>query len=194
MHTRYFIRRNGKIFCYNNRVPSKWDVEIFDIGFQLGRIRSACFAKLETTGPIAWEGGCSQLPPRLGQNLGRVAHLRDRMVGRVAPRPPGSLSGTASRAVRLFEELWKRARRPQQVPHSWRKPRRGTVRNSVLGFVAKPLTFHNEKLNTMVRRVSFTRRTLFSCFSLRFLAAPATRRNFEGSPLLFSCAEAAAPD
>ena len=50
------------------------------------------------------------------------------------------------------------------------------VRNSVLGFVAKPLTFHNEKPNTMVRRVAITRRTLFSCFSLRLLAAPATRR------------------
>ena len=94
--------------------------------------------------------------------------------------------GTAPRAVRLPEELWKRARRPQQVPHSWRKPRRGTVRNSVLGFVAKPLTLHNEKPNAMVRRVAITRRALFSCFSLRLLAAPATRRDFEGAPLFFS--------
>ena len=60
-----------------------------------------------------------------------------------------------------------------------------SIRNSVLGLVAKPLTFPNEKPNTMVRRVSYTRRTLFSCFSLRFLEAPATRRNSEGAPLSF---------
>ena len=73
-----------------------------------------------------------------------------------------------------YGELRKRIRRPQQV------------RNSVLGFVAKPLTLHNEKPNTMVRRVTFTRRALFSCFSSRFLAAPATRQGFEGAPLSFS--------
>ena len=68
--------------------------------------------------------------------------------------------------ARRSGELRKRIRRPQHI------------RNSVLGFVAKPLTLHNEKPSTMVRRVSFTRRALYSCFSLRFLAAPATRRNF----------------
>ena len=61
------------------------------------------------------------------------------------------------------------------------------MRNSVLGFVVKPLTFHNEKPDTMVRRVTFTRRTLFPCFSLRFLAAPTMRRGFEGAPLSFPC-------
>ena len=66
------------------------------------------------------------------------------------------------------------------------QPKATGKRNSVLGLVAKPLTFPNEKPNTMVRRVSFTRRTLFSCFSLRFLEAPATRRNSEGAPLSFS--------
>ena len=76
-----------------------------------------------------------------------------------------------------YGELRKRIRRPQQV------------RNSVLGFVAKPLTLHNEKPNAMVRRVAITRRTLFSCFSLRFLAAPATRRDFEGAPLFFSASK-----
>ena len=76
--------------------------------------------------------------------------------------------------VRCFGELRKRIRRPQHIRNI-----------SVLGFVAKPLTFHNEKPDTMVRRVSFTRRALFSCFSLRFLAAPATRRDFEGAPLSF---------
>ena len=60
------------------------------------------------------------------------------------------------------------------------------IRNSVLGFVAKPLTFHNEKPDTVVRRVVSTRRTLFSSFSSRFLAAPATKRDFEGAPLSFS--------
>ena len=72
-------------------------------------------------------------------------------------------------------ELWKRIRRPQHVRNI-----------SVLGFVAKPLTLHNEKPNTMVRRVAITRRAFFSCFSLRLLAAPATRRDFEGAPLFFS--------
>ncbi len=72
-------------------------------------------------------------------------------------------------------ELWKRIRRPQHIRNI-----------SVLGFVAKPLTLHNEKPNAMVRRVTITRRAFFSCFSLRLLAAPATRRDFEGAPLFFS--------
>ena len=59
------------------------------------------------------------------------------------------------------------------------------LRNSVLGFVVKPLTFHNEKPGTMVRRVIFMRRALFSRFSLRFLAAPTMRRGLEGAPLSF---------
>ena len=50
------------------------------------------------------------------------------------------------------------------------------LRNSVLGFVVKPLTFHNEKPDTKVRRVIFMRRALFSRFSLRFLEAPTMRR------------------
>ena len=37
-------------------------------------------------------------------------------------------------------------------------------RNSVLGFVVKPLTFHNEKPSTMVRRVASTRRALYLVF------------------------------
>ena len=59
------------------------------------------------------------------------------------------------------------------------------LRNSVLGFVVKPLTFHNEKPDTKVRRVLFMRRTLFPRFSLRFLEAPTMRRGFEGAPLSF---------
>ena len=58
-------------------------------------------------------------------------------------------------------------------------------RNSVLGFVVKPLTFHNEKPDTKVRRVIFMRRALFPRFSLRFLEAPTMRRGFEGAPLSF---------
>ena len=50
------------------------------------------------------------------------------------------------------------------------------LRNSVLGFVVKPLTFHNEKPDTKVRRVIFMRRALFPRFSLRFLEAPTMRR------------------
>ena len=54
-----------------------------------------------------------------------------------------------------------------------------------IGFVVKPLTFHNERPDTVVRRVTSTRRALPSCFSLRFLAAPTTRHDFEGAPLFF---------
>ena len=39
-----------------------------------------------------------------------------------------------------------------------------SIRNSVLGFVVKPLTFHNEKPSTMVRRVASTRRALYLVF------------------------------
>ena len=73
-----------------------------------------------------------------------------------------------------YGELRKRIRRPQQVRNI-----------SVLGFVAKPLTLHNEKPNTTVRRVAITRRALYSCFSLRLLAAPATEWDSEGAPLFF---------
>ncbi|MBR3222072.1 MAG: hypothetical protein IKF72_07540 [Kiritimatiellae bacterium] len=76
------------------------------------------------------------------------------------------------------EELRKRIRRPQHVRYI-----------SVLGFVVKPLTFQNEKPNTMVRRVYHTRRTFFSRFSLRFLEAPSTRRDSEGAPLFISASK-----
>ena len=85
-----------------------------------------------------------------------------------------------------------RGQNPESRASRWRtgaavsQPGLQNVRNSVLGFVAKPLTLHNEKPNAMVRRVAITRRALFSCFSLRLLAAPATRRDFEGAPLFFS--------
>ena len=52
-----------------------------------------------------------------------------------------TLVGARVPRARLPKELRKRIRRPQ------------CIRNSVLGFVAKPLTFPNEKPNTMVRRV-----------------------------------------
>ena len=67
-----------------------------------------------------------------------------------------------------------------RVPHMWdalifdigpvtRDERRlefslPSIRNSVLGFVVKPLTFHNEKPSTMVRRVASTRRALYLVF------------------------------
>ena len=85
-----------------------------------------------------------------------------------------------------------RARRSGELRKCIRRPQH--IRNiSVLGFVAKPLTLHNEKPNAMVRRVAITRRTLFSCFSLRFLAAPATRRDFEDAPLFFSASKRRCP-
>ena len=71
-------------------------------------------------------------------------------------------------AFRPFKNQSRGAGKARKAP--------STLRNSVLGFVVKPLTFHNEKPDTMVRRVLFMRRALFSRFSLRFLAAPTTRR------------------
>ena len=104
------------------------------------------------------------------------------LVGRPDPWPlQPTATGKTLETVGRFrrnrhhsEELRKRIQRPQHV------------RKSVLGFVAKPLTLHNEEPNTTVRRVVSTRRALYSCFSLRLLAAPATRRDFEGAPLFFS--------
>ena len=96
----------------------------------------------------------------------------------IGPKPVWADGKTAvgrNHRARRSGELRKRIRRPQHIRNI-----------SVLGFVAKPLTLHNEKPNAMVRRVAITRRTLFSCFSLRFLAAPATRRDFEDAPLFFS--------
>ena len=44
------------------------------------------------------------------------------------------------------------------------QPKATGKRNSVLGFVVKPLTFHNERPNTMVRRVASTRRAFYLVF------------------------------
>ena len=70
--------------------------------------------------------------------------------------------------------LRRRIRRPQHL------------RNSVLGFVAKPLTCLNEKTGygdaSHVPHAAYP----YSRLSFRFLAAPATRRNFKDAPLYFS--------
>ena len=84
----------------------------------------------------------------------------------------------ASGGLRLWRPIGRRD--PSPPP-----PATSGKRNSVLGFVVKPLTFHNEKPDTKLRRVIFMRRALFSRFSLRFLAAPTMRRGFEGAPLSF---------
>lgn len=103
----------------------------------------------------------------------------------IGPKPvwaDGKTTVRRDHRARRSGELRKRIRRPQHIRNI-----------SVLGFVAKPLTLHNEKPNAMVRRVAITRRTLFSCFSLRFLAAPATRRDFEDAPLFFSASKRRCP-
>ena len=103
----------------------------------------------------------------------------------ISPKPvwaDGKTPVGRNHRARRSGELRKRIRRPQHIRNI-----------SVLGFVAKPLTLHNEKPNAMVRRVAITRRTLFSCFSLRFLAAPATRRDFEDAPLFFSASKRRCP-
>ena len=80
-------------------------------------------------------------------------------------------------AFRPFKNQSRGAGKARKAP--------STLRNSVLGFVVKPLTFHNEKPNTMVRRVVIHAACLLPCFSLRFLAAPTTKWDFEGAPLSF---------
>ena len=103
----------------------------------------------------------------------------------IGPKPVWAAGKTTvgrDHRARRSGELRQRIRRPQHIRNI-----------SVLGFVAKPLTLHNEKPNAMVRRVAITRRTLFSCFSLRFLAAPATRRDFEDAPLFFSASKRRCP-
>ena len=127
-----------------------------------------------------FDRGGRQTAPAAGPKPGSCVP-RDRIGRAACPHAAAStaegktLGGARVPRARLPKELRKRIRRPQHVRNI-----------SVLGFVAKPLTLHNEKPNTMVRRVAITRRTLLSCFSLRFLAAPATRRDFEGAPLFFS--------
>ena len=155
-----------EIFWYNMAVPRKRGCMFFDIGSRKLQRRPGRFCNVwGTFGP---EHSLA------GQNPGVAVSLKPPpTVGRDDPSAP-PLVGSRVPRDRRSGELRKRIRRPQHV------------RNSVLGFVAKPLTLHNEKPNTMVRRVTFTRRALFSCFSSRFLAAPATRQGFEGAPLSFS--------
>ena len=71
----------------------------------------------------------------------------------IGPKPvwaDGKTPVGRNHRARRSGELRKRIRRPQHIRNI-----------SVLGFVAKPLTLHNEKPNAMVRRVAITRRTLF---------------------------------
>lgn len=94
-----------------------------------------------------------------------------------------NLGTLGERVSRLFKIQGRGAGKARKAP--------STLRNSVLGSVVKPLTFHNEKPNTMVRRVGKSHAACpLPCFSLRFLAAPTTKHGFEGAPLSFR-AEAA---
>ena len=160
-----FKSHKREIFWYNIPVPRERSSTFFDIG---GRHPAPAIGPK----PV-WADGKTP--------VGRDDPIAPPLVGTAFHRRPRRMVGRAHRA-RRSGELRKRIRRPRQVRNI-----------SVLGFVAKPLTLHNEKPNTMVRRVAITRRTLFSCFSLRFLEAPATRRDFEGAPLFFSAPKRRCP-
>ena len=139
-----FILSKRRHICYNSSVPQKRDESIFDRGGR--QIAPAVGPKPRSCVPRDRIGRAAcphaAAPTAEGQNLGRVALVATDWVGRVAPRPPtGPTVGARVPRARLPKELRKRIRRPQ------------CIRNSVLGFVAKPLTFPNEKPNTMVRRV-----------------------------------------
>ena len=162
-----FEPHKREIFWYNISVPHERGDLIFDIGSQTLHRRSDLLCNVCRTFGLVHS--C------IGQNPGSA----------VLEKPPPTVETAFNRRLPLVGSRVPRDRRPGEPRKRIRRPQH--VRNiSVLGFVAKPLTLHNEKPSTMVRRVAITRRTLFSCFSLRFLAAPATRRDFEGAPLFFS--------
>ena len=72
------------------------------------------------------------------------------------------------------------------------QPKATGKRNSVLGLVAKPLTFPNEKPNTMVRRVcNHAACPLFSFF-VKVLRGTCHEAEFRGCAAFFFRAEAAA--
>ena len=172
-----FATHRREIFWYTISVPQERSGLFFDIGFRILQRRSDLPCNVWTTfgraHPCASQNPGSAVSIKPPPTIGRDDPIAPPTVGRDDPIAPPTV-GRDYRARRPGE-LRKRIRRSQHVRNI-----------SVLGFVAKPLTLHNEKPNTMVRRVAITRRTLFSCFSLRFLAAPATRRDFEGAPLFFS--------
>ena len=136
-----FILSKRRHICYNSSVPQKRDESIFDIGGR--QIAPAVGPKPGSCVPHDRIGraACSHAAASTaeGKTLGGCVSSR---AAAVAPRPPTSPTvGARVPRARLPKELRKRIRRPQ------------CIRNSVLGFVAKPLTFPNEKPNTMVRRV-----------------------------------------
>ena len=104
------------------------------------------------------------------------------MVGRddlIAP----PLVGTAfHRRLRRSGELRKRIRRPQHVRNI-----------SVLGFVAKPLTLHNEKPNTMVRRVCNHAAYPPFLFFVKVLRGTCHETGFRGCAAFLFRVKAAAP-
>lgn len=160
-------QHESKNFCYNTPVSRKRD-SLFDIVPNSTKSVRPNFHCLEyrPEALVEWRAPTPPHSTATGKTPRDAHGAPARREGRSPLRPIHD---------RHFGELRKRIRRPQHVRNI-----------SVLGFVAKPLTLHNEKPNTMVRRVAITRRTLYSCFSLRFLEAPATRRDFEGAPLFFS--------
>ena len=123
-----------------------------------------------------------------GEDSQSSRHRAEAMVGSRVPRDRRQSQGQNLGKPQLVERLVLKP--PQRINAADRgagNSHKGfqQLRNSVLGFVAKPLTLHNEKPDTMARRVVIMRRALFSRFSLGFLEAPATRRGFEGAPLSF---------
>ena len=112
----------------------------------------------------------------------RVPHMRDALIFDIGP---------VTRDERRLEfslpshrpEATGRARSPS-APH----PATSGTRNSVLGLVAKPLTFHNEKPNTMVRRVcNHAACPLFSFF-VKVLRGTCHEAEFRGCAAFFSSA------
>ena len=84
-----------------------------------------------------------------------------------------------------------RARRPGELRKRIRRPQH--VRNiSVLGFVAKPLTFLNEKPNAMVRRVDIHAAYPLFLFFVKVLSGTCHETGFRGCAAFLFRTEVAA--
>ena len=161
-----FILSKSRHICYNSSVPQKRDESIFDRGGRqvapaVGPKPGSCIPR-DRIGRAACPHAAASTAE--GQNLGRLALVATDWVGRVAPRPPTSP-----------KELRRRIRRPQ------------CIRNSVLGFVVKPLTFHNEKSNTMVRRMFNHAAYSRFLFFVRVLSGTCHEMGFRGCAAFFLC-------
>ena len=101
----------------------------------------------------------------------------------ISPKPvwaDGKTPVGRNHRARRSGELRKRIRRPQHIRNI-----------SVLGFVAKPLTLHNEKPNAMVRRVVIHAAYPLFLFFVKVLSGTCHETGFRGCAAFLFRAKAA---